>query len=222
MKAFNYFSQNRILKHSFSTPLSTILVNTELAMQSTKNTNLKKNHHFHLNQVLISARYLSSIIKLSDETLDITQQSFSPLSALQEIIAIAFKPDEKLQVISHLNINPNLKLTGNKFHFQEAMICILNNASEAYGNDQVNHSVLIVAHSNKKYLKINVSDGGKGISWLKKQKIHLYSFSSKKNRRGIGLEFAKQVIKNHFKGMLNIESKNKRGTTVKIVVPLPG
>lgn len=105
MKPYNYFSQTKVLKHSLATPLTTILMNTELALGCTDGKNVKNNYQYHLNQVLVSAKYLSSILKLSEEPVSLSKISFSPLEALQAVLGIAYKPNKQIKIISHLNID---------------------------------------------------------------------------------------------------------------------
>lgn len=221
MTTNNYFSQTKILKHSLSSPLTSLLLNIDLALQSTEPTKVKKNFYYHLSQVKLSAKYLASILELSDnETL--LEQHFFPLSSIQEALVLSKKPNSSVKIISHLSFSSGIKVRGNKLLFQEMLICVLNNAVESYEADCLNKVIYLTGGINNQSLEISISDGGKGISWLEMKKITLASYTRKKNHQGIGLFFAKNVVHEQFHGSLILKSKKGHGTTVFISIPLNG
>lgn len=220
MSEANYFSQSKILQHSFSTPITNILLNAELASKTGAFSSTKPNYFYHLDQILLSARYLSSILKLADDDRKIMQEQFSPKKAVQEIIIIAKKPNESTNLISHFNIPDSVMIYGNKFYFQEAIICILNNAFESYHQNFHNKPIIMVVSYENKSIAINISDGGRGMSWIEKQKVFLTHYSHKNNHLGVGLKFAKNIFCKNFHGSLKIISEKNKGTTIQILIPI--
>lgn len=220
MSKINYFSQSKILKHSIATPVTNILLNAELASKTSQFSSIKPNYFNHLDQILVSAKYLSSILKLADDNHPDDCSDFYPKNALMEILNIAKKPQTRIQIVAHLNIDSDLRLQGNQFYFQEAIICILNNACEAYKNTALDKTILIVCSVYKNNLIINISDGGRGITWLEKQKIYFSNYSRKSNHSGVGINFAKKIVCHHFHGSFKIISFKNKGTTIRISLPI--
>ncbi len=68
-------------------------------------------------------------------------------------------------------------------------------------------------------IQISFSDTGYGIPKQKLNEIFEFYFTTKKTGTGLGLAIAKQIIEGH-KGTIKIESKEKKGTTVYIELPL--
>jgi len=220
MSENNYFSQTEVLKHSLASPVTSLLINAELALQNVNQQHISNNFYYHLNQVRISARYVSSILQLSDSDSLQLKNSFSAKTLINETLTIAHKPNSTIQVVSYIDFPSSIKILGNKLYFQELLICILNNALESYEKKQGHRSVIITGNLINKHLVLHVSDGGKGISWLEKRKIFFYGFSRKKGHRGVGLPFAKKVIEEHFQGSMKILSKKNRGTTISLYFPI--
>ena len=68
-------------------------------------------------------------------------------------------------------------------------------------------------------ISISFSDTGYGIPKQKLNEIFEFYFTTKKTGTGLGLAIAKQIIEGH-KGSIKVESKEKKGTTVLIELPL--
>ncbi len=72
---------------------------------------------------------------------------------------------------------------------------------------------------NNDKLIIKISDNGQGIPAETKQKIFEPLFSTKSFGVGLGLPIVQQIIIQH-KGIIEIQSKVGKGTTVKVKLPL--
>ncbi len=74
---------------------------------------------------------------------------------------------------------------------------------------------------NDKYVKINISDTGKGIPKNKYKKIFEPGFTSKKRGWGLGLSLARRIIQDYHKGRIKVlHSELKKGTTMQISLRL--
>jgi signal transduction histidine kinase len=101
---------------------------------------------------------------------------------------------------------------------------IILNAFEAMPDGgQVNVKTTLVTKKDRnvheKRIKIAFSDNGFGIPKQKLNEIFDFYFTTKKTGTGLGLAIAKQIIEGH-KGTIVVESKEKKGTTVFIELPL--
>ena len=70
-----------------------------------------------------------------------------------------------------------------------------------------------------KYVKISVTDTGTGMDEATQQKIFEPFYTSKPSGSGLGLSIVKSIIETH-DGIIEIESKKKKGTRVTITLPL--
>lgn len=72
------------------------------------------------------------------------------------------------------------------------------------------------------YLRILVKDDGSGFdAAYKEQALALFKRLHPASGRGIGLSLCKKIVENH-QGTISIDSKPDQGTTVVILLPLPG
>ena len=105
-------------------------------------------------------------------------------------------------------------------HLENAVNNLLDNALK-YGLGKPIH---LVAHKNKRYFEICITDQGMGVSKAERPKIFKKYYRgsavlTSKSGYGLGLTYVQQIIKKH-KGRLNFESKPNSGTTVTLKIPL--
>jgi len=213
----NFFSSLEIIRHSTATPITNILINLGLLNQGSQLKKLPVNYQLYLDRALLATKYLKTIMKQSQLSLT-SIHSFLIKTALRELIAICKNPSRPGHLISFINIDARLKLKGNKLYFQEALICLLNNAFEAYQGDEPNQLVILYVSQLKNRLQIKICDYGRGfLSLMDSGSIKLQDSRAVK---GTGLNFVKQVMKEHLQGEVKIISKAKRGTTVHCSLPL--
>jgi signal transduction histidine kinase len=67
-------------------------------------------------------------------------------------------------------------------------------------------------------LEISISDPGQGIATKDLSMIFEPFFSTRPDRVGLGLTFARRVMKEH-KGKIRVESQARKGTTVTLYLP---
>jgi len=81
--------------------------------------------------------------------------------------------------------------------------------------------LLIEILKDDKYVKINVSDTGKGIPKKKFSKIFEPGFTTKKRGWGLGLSLAKRIIEDYHQGKIKVlHSEVGNGTTMQILLKL--
>ncbi|MBI2282164.1 MAG: HAMP domain-containing histidine kinase [Bacteroidetes bacterium] len=84
-----------------------------------------------------------------------------------------------------------------------------------------NGTIRISAETNEKYLLIDVTDTGKGISKNNIGEVFKPGFTTKKRGWGIGLSLSKRIIEQYHKGKLFVKwSEPGTGSTFRIILPL--
>ncbi len=215
----NFFSSLAILQHSLATPVTNLLLNLELLQQDPNLNKLKPNNDLYLKRALLSAKYLREIIKQCKIYDHRPEHQFNIKESLHELIQICQKPTSTKLLIPFIQLNGQEQLTGNKLYFQEAVICLLNNAFQAYQRQNTNKYVLLFVNKTQQELKLRVVDKGQGFLCLKdssKKRIKPDQLTTK----GTGLSFIEQVVVNHFLGKVFIESEPEKGTCIYCSFPL--
>lgn len=128
----------------------------------------------------------------------------------------ADKENKKLSL--NLNENTDIRIIGDSDRIRQVVINILDNAIK-YTPE--NGNITISVARIQKYVKIIISDDGKGIS--KKDLPHIkekfYKADNNVRGTGIGLAVADEIIKMH-SGEINISSELGKGTTIEIILPI--
>ena len=113
-----------------------------------------------------------------------------------------------------------LQIKGSKNQFQQLMINLLLNASQAIDGSG-NIKVTVTKDSSKNMANISVSDSGCGIPENQIDQIFDPFFTTKRDWRGTGLGLAVSYrIVQLLKGTITVDSKINKGTTFKLSLPL--
>lgn len=214
----------QLVKHSLATPVTNLLFNLESVLKFKDNQ--KSNYQFHLQQAWLSAKYLRQLMNsLDDPNLN---EKFKIKPALLEVLNLTKQPAKQRQLIQLLKISDQLALVGNQFFFQESIICLLNNAFEAYRPNSENKIVILNCEKKEKQLVIKVIDGAEGFKNLNQDQPTLFKLkeglpyleSSKTNHLGYGLKFVNYIVSHHFRGSLKLHNHQGRGACVDCYFPL--
>lgn len=197
-------SQANVFRHACATPL-TVLISS---LENDENAKVS----------LIAAKKLSEIIR-STSAISENESSFKVVDAILESLHISTSKYKDHQISKNILVDIKLEMTGNKLYFQEVISCIINNAMEAYENDDVKPINILVRRKND-HLEIVITDYGSGMSFLKQKLVALKGFTTKKSGKGIGLSFVKRTIEKLFYGNFKITSRSKVGTQVCLSIPL--
>jgi len=96
---------------------------------------------------------------------------------------------------------------------------ILNIAKNAFESFERPGTLKVKLYSFREFCRLEISDNGKGISKEDLAKIFMPFYTSKETGTGLGLVICQRIISS-FGGTIEIESKEKIGTTVIISLPL--
>lgn len=197
-------SQTNVFRHACATPL-TVLISS---LENDENAKVS----------LSAAKKLSELIE-STSSATKYKTSFKVVDSIIESLHLSTTKYKDHQISKNILVDTKLEMTGNKLYFQEVISCIINNAMEAYENDDVKPINILVRRKNKN-LEIAITDFGSGMSFLKQKLVSLKGFTTKKSGKGIGLSFVKRTIEKLFYGNFKITSCSKVGTQVCLSIPL--
>lgn len=204
------------LIHQLSTPVTNILLNTQLALDICQQKQDQSNLSHYLSQSLLASKYLQTVVHGPSQH----KHSFNLSKTLNETLNLCQNSRKYQQIIRYFQINEQIKLKGNQFSFQQALICLINNAFEAYSDRTPHKFVIISARVDKANFYLSITDGGLGMTWLKQKFASVKGVSYKNNHSGLGLAYAKKVFCTQMQGNMKILSKENRGTTISINLPL--
>ncbi len=131
-----------------------------------------------------------------------TKQSFEYLqSRFSKQVAFSFQSPQKQIMVS---INPAL-------HSWTIENLVKNAIDAMKGKGKLD----IVIENEGKWVKINVSDSGKGIAKNQFNKIFETGFTTKKRGWGLGLSLTKRIVEEYHKGKIKVlDSEINKGTTI--------
>lgn len=216
----SFFSSLRVLKHATATPITNLLLNLELIYKDKQFEKLSSNSRFYLKKAIMSTNYLKSIMKQCNDHQTTRGASFNIKDAIYEVINICKKPTTEAQLIPYIQLPKEESLSGNRLYFQEAMICLLNNAFQAYTKNHANKLVVLFASKKDSYCEIKIVDGATGFLQLNDCEIKKSNNFNTFNSGGVGLEFVRKVLIEHFNGKFHISSKVNKGTTIQCLFPV--
>ena len=75
------------------------------------------------------------------------------------------------------------------------------------------------ARQVRSWVKILISDSGRGIAVQEKEKIFEPFYTTKDGGTGLGLSIVHKIIENH-RGLIRVESEEGRGSTFAIFLPM--
>lgn len=202
--------------HDLRNLLVPALGSIELLIESGE---LSQDQKTRLNVVL---RQIDRITRLVEDVLWLGHEAGShhpvDVGRLVKEVSERVETDCRVGVRCIFLAHDSLYVAGSEPRLWRAVYNLVLNAAEAAGKsgDVV---VRVLLGSMPETVEIEVEDSGPGIPAGVREKIFDPSFTSKFYHRGLGLCLAKQVIEKH-KGSLRIESGSRRGTILKVALPL--
>lgn len=170
-------------------------------------------------------------IKTADEIIEILgkdlkiSNTFEIKSEITDLIDILEETISKVKFPENTVIIRNYetgscKIAADKYNLKEAFFNIISNASDAMKNTLAPKIEIRIALDINIYI-IEITDNGHGIekSSLKKIFKPFYTTKAQKDSYGIGLPFAKQIIKMH-NGEVVVSSKPGIYTKFQIILPM--
>jgi len=211
------------IAHEINNPLSGVLAYTQLLTKKINNDRFSK--EIALDYLAKMESELTRSTSLVRNLLDFARQSppkFSELD-INEVINRSFELAAHSAELQHVQVvkelDPSLPKTMADFaQLQQVCTNIIVNAIEAMPEGG---NLTIRTSANNGQVKIEVQDTGVGISTENLRKLFIPFFTTKRAVKGVGLGLAVSygIIQRH-RGRIEVQSKEREGTTFTIYLPL--
>ncbi|PEB50345.1 histidine kinase [Bacillus pseudomycoides] len=147
----------------------------------------------------------------------ITEKTYDIRDILKEVAVIIQSEANLYNITFTLNLpDYPVHIRCSKDHMKQVILNITKNAIEAMSSGD---TLAIIVTSNKEHAQLQIIDTGKGIpKHIQKHLFHPF-FTSKDTGTGLGLVICKRIIE-MYGGHILIDSKENKGTTVQIELPL--
>lgn len=219
-----------IASHELNTPLTTLKLHTQL-----RKRNLSKNGMAGFTEEKIQKmveddeKQINRLSRLVDDMLDITRLSSNKLSLHQESVNLCHLIRDiskrfELQMLDakcEFTLETDCKKDGywDAHRLEQVYINLLTNAIK-YGAGKLIH---VVVKSDDHFGKIIVTDKGRGIAPMDRERIFLQferaTPASEVSGLGIGLYIVKQIVDLHG-GDIHVESELGKGSRFTVELPI--
>ena len=213
------------LAHEINNPLTGIKLGL-----STLYEGLQKEENIQiLNSVLKDLNRIQDIVdsflKARGRPAKITKEKISKTREIIEnvLFHLSKQMNEKNIKVQKEICDSDDEILIDKNGIHQVMLNILLNAIQAVPNEgKITATTDISSRGDDAghYLKISISDTGKGIEPEHQKKIFEPFYSSKIGGTGLGLPICKKIIASHRGGRIDVVSKKGEGTTVNILLPI--
>jgi PAS domain S-box-containing protein len=212
------------IAHQVRNPIVSIGGYTQRLMKTFPSSSRNR---FYLDQILRETKRLETMIQRVEEVVLIPRLIFQK-EKVQEVAETALQTFSGKATESGISLNLETGvLEGDEYFFVDkdlvvrAIYCILENSIEAVTRIPIGRkrtTVKVALFKDEENIGISISDKGEGIA--KKNIEHIFEpfFSTRPDRVGLGLTFAKRVVEEHG-GMIQVESRLKKGTTITLTFP---
>ena len=143
------------------------------------------------------------------KTPDLTLRPFNLVEVVKRITQL-LEPDMQQAEIKHAlhAESQDIKVNGDQNLIEQVIINLLKNAIEAI--DDSERLIEIKIYHDLHRVRLSISNSGSGLSSTDIEKVFIPFYTTKKSGSGIGLSFARQIMKLHNGG---ISARSKNGTT---------
>lgn len=123
-----------------------------------------------------------------------------------------------VQITVEKNIPEGVEISGNSELLNQILISVLDNSIDKIGNEFSSEDIKLEFALRDKFLIISVVDTGKTATEELKDLIFKEGYSTKQNRKGMGLSAAKIILKNFFSSSIYVLTDAKN---YKIQIKIP-
>ncbi len=214
------------LAHDLNNIIQSILFSVEIMKQ-------------HLDSKEKLENYISKIEKSIEVAMDLLYRlrSYAKLEEVGEseidfkeiiydtLIIVNISMPYFIKIKTKFDISDNYLIIGDKFELTQVLMNLILNARDAIVEAKRENGVIeIEMKKEKEHLIIKIKDNGIGIKEENLDKIFNVFFStkgyvSKEKGSGLGLSITKKIIEK-YKGKIEVESEENKGTTFTITFPL--
>ncbi|MBU8892474.1 MAG: PAS domain-containing protein [Bacteroidales bacterium] len=205
----------RVLTHEIMnsvTPISSLASSlNKLLTKAINNNNVDPKHLEYLSDGLNAVQNRSEgLIKFTEAYKKLTQVQYPDFKSInihklfENVILLHKSKIEEFKIEATISVKSDLNLLADKSMIEQIMINLIKNSIQAL-EEIKNPIIQIKGFIENKRVIIQVIDNGKGIPEDKIDKIFIPFFTTKDSGSGIGLSFARQVMRLH-KGVISVKS----------------
>ena len=208
------------ISHQLKTPLTSLNLMNDLLytdLPEEKKKEFLDNSSKELEKINWLIKTLLNIAKLDSKTIILKKDFYNAKEMLEEIINNFATMCEVYKSNITLTVKEDNQIYCDKKWTSEAISNIIKNSIEHKGKN-----IKIQIEENKIYTQITIIDDGEGIS--PKDISHIFNRfykaeNSKSESLGLGLAFAKSIIKNQ-DGEIRVQSKKENNSWTKFTIKL--
>ncbi len=214
------------ISHEFRTPLTLIMGPVKQIIERTKEDKTRdelKVVHKNANRLLNLVNQLLDISRVESGNMKLQASPQNIISLVKALLQSFSSYAERKRITLKFSSSENEL---NAYIDRDKMEKIITNVlSNAFKFTPEGGRIEVSVVTDEKYFDINISDTGVGIPEAQKSKIfdRFYqvdgSHTRKQEGTGIGLSLTKELVELH-KGKIEVESKEGKGTTFTIRIPL--
>ena len=193
--------------HQIGTPLSSLMAWVEILKTKEGMTEISKEINKDVKRLeTITERFskVGSKPKLENESI------YAILNQTVSYLQDRLSSNVHLELDNQCN-DSTAPINSTLFEWVVENIC--KNAADAMDGKGL---IKITLFSDSDYLKIDISDNGKGLQKANFKRIFEPGFTTKKRGWGLGLSLSKRIIEEYHLGRLYVKSSSKEGTTFRI------
>lgn len=210
----------RQIAHEIKNPLTPMKLSVQHLQRAWNDKHPKLEETFHK----VSKTIITQIDVLNDLASEFSNYAKMPtpefnnihlLEALQPIIDL-HQNDENIKIMNQ--INDDLYVYFDQNYLNRTFTNLIKNATQAIPDD-IKGLIDISATIENDFVKISISDNGKGISAKDALKVFTPYFSTKIHGMGLGLPMVKNMIE-AVGGKISFKSTENVGTVFEVILPL--
>jgi PAS domain S-box-containing protein len=205
------------IAHEINNPLAGIMGYAEVIMDETNPDQIKQ----YAKEIVKNTERASDIVNWLSRYSRGTKDSNVMDVDLNEILNESLEALKRARGTSGINISKDYKqiptIKGNRTELQQIFLNLLNNAFDALPDSG---NVGLSTISDNGYVRVIVSDNGKGIPKDDISRIFEPFFTTKRvgEGTGLGLYVTSMIVKKHY-GQINVESEFGKGTSFTLKFP---
>ena len=208
------------VSHDLKTPLTMIQAYAEMARDLNKNDEEKRTENLNviIDESMRLNELVNNILELSKSEANLDNLKIEEFSLTKEIRVILDRFSylrEKENYNFIFDVEKDYLIKADKTKIDQVIYNLLINAINYTGDDK---KVIISIEEYKKYLRVKITDTGKGIKKEDLDKIWDKYYTNEKNHKrnkigtGLGLSIVKNILIKH-KFKYGVTSKVNKGTT---------
>ena len=134
---------------------------------------------------------------------------------------LQYSPDWHENIQVKMNFCDGGGIYGNRTEVKQMLWNLVLNAVQAMpeGGDLSITTDATTSDNEKKYIELDIVDSGCGIEKDQESKVFIPFYTTKERGTGLGLAIANRIVESHG-GKLKIESKEGKGTTCNVLLPV--